>query len=73
MFSTTPVAEELSDDEDDDDDVIIFTKTRFSEDTLSDLEFKEDDAWSPDSPGSGLFRPKIPSPGNFGNQVTEHM
>ena len=73
VFSTTPVAEELSDDEDDDDDVIIFTKTRFSEDSLSDLEFKEDDAWSPDSPGSGLFRPKIPSPGNFGNQVTEHM
>lgn len=73
VFSTTPVAEELSDDEDDDDDVIIFTKTRFSEDSLSDLEFKEDDAWSPDSPGSGLFGPKIPSPGNFGNQVTEHM
>ena len=72
MFSATPVLEESSNDEDDDNDVIDFTETRFSENSLSDFEFKEDDSWSPDSPGSGLFRPKMPSPGNFGNQVTEH-
>ena len=71
VFTETPVIEEVTDDDDDDDDIVDFSQTRFSEDSLSDFEF-HGDAWSPGPPGSGLFRPRMPSPGDLGDQVTEH-
>ena len=59
VFSESPIIEEVTDDEDDDD--IIFSATRFSDDTFSDFEFHGDD-WSPGSLRPGSIRPTMPSP-----------
>lgn len=58
VFSESPIIEEVVDDEDDDD--IIFSATRFSDDTFSDFEFHDD--WSPGSLRPGSIRPTMPSP-----------
>ena len=57
VFTEEPVLQET-----DEDDVIIDPRTRFSEDSLSEIEFI-DDSWSPDPlvPGA-LGRPSVPSP-----------
>ena len=59
VFSESPIIEEVVDDEDDVD--IIFSATRFSDDTFSDFEFHGDD-WSPGSLRAGSIRPTMPSP-----------
>jgi len=59
VFSESPIIEEVVDDEDDVD--IIFSATRFSDDTFSDFEFHGDD-WSPGSLRPGSLRPTMPSP-----------
>ena len=59
VFSESPIIEEVVDDEDDID--IIFSATRFSDDTFSDFEFHGDD-WSPGSLRPGSLRPTMPSP-----------
>ena len=59
VFSESPIIEEVTDDEDDVD--IIFSATRFSDDTFSDLEFHGDD-WSPGSLRPRSIRPTMPSP-----------
>ena len=59
VFSESPVIEEVDDEEDDVD--IIFSATRFSDDTFSDFEFHGDD-WSPGSLRPGSLRPTMPTP-----------
>ncbi|XP_078343229.1 uncharacterized protein LOC144628969 isoform X2 [Oculina patagonica] len=60
VFTETPVIEEVVDDNDDDVD-IVFSHTRFSEDSFSDFEF-HGDSWSPGPLGPGQPRPSMPSP-----------
>lgn len=59
VFSESPIIEEVDDEEDDVD--IIFSATRFSDDTFSDFEFHGDD-WSPGSLRPGSHRPTMPTP-----------
>lgn len=72
VFSQTPEYELLIDvnDDDDDDDVVVL-HSRFSEDSFSNFEF-DGGSWSSGPLVSDSLRPTMPSPVDFGNQVTEH-
>lgn len=59
VFSATPVIEEVVDDEDEVD--VMFSPTRFSDNSFSDFEF-HGDSWSPAPLGPGSVRPIMPSP-----------